>query len=132
MSIFVDTSALFAVLDADDQNHMRAGQTWAALLTGEEQLICSNYVLVELFALAQRRLGLEAVRVLQEDVTPVLEIIWVDEDIHRTAINALLTAARRELSLVDCVSFEAMRRLGLKRAFTFDHDFAEAGFECIP
>ena len=29
----VDTSALFAVLDADDQNHKRARRAWANLLT---------------------------------------------------------------------------------------------------
>jgi len=40
-----------------------------------------------------------------------------------------LTAARRQLSLVDCISFEVMRRRGIKTAFTFDDHFAEQGFE---
>jgi len=132
MSVFADTSALFAVLDADDQNHGRARQAWADLITQEIELVCTNYVLVEAFALVQHRLGLEAVRVLREDVVPVLRVEWVDESAHHAGVTALLIAARRQLSLVDCVSFDTMRRLGIKTAFTFDRHFSEQGFEHIP
>jgi uncharacterized protein len=43
----------------------------------------------------------------------------------------VLAAARRNLSLVDCVSFELMRRLGIRRVFCFDPHFAEQGFELV-
>ena len=132
MSIFVDTSALYAILDADDENHERAKHLWTDLVTQEARLVCSNYVLVETFALVQHRLGMEAVRALQEDILPILHIEWVDEPSHRAGVTAVLTAARRNLSLVDCVSFEVMRQLGIKTAFAFDPHFGEQGFECIP
>ncbi len=132
MSVFVDTSAFFAVLDADDENHDAARQVWEDLLTREVVLVCSNYVLVETLALVQRRLGLPAVRTFQEDIMPVLNVEWVDETIHQVGIASVLAAARRGLSLVDCVSFEIMRRLGIKMAFTFDPHFEEQGFECLP
>lgn len=132
MSTFVDTSALFAILDADDQNHERAKQAWMNLIAQGPELVCTSYILVEALALVQRRLGMEAVRVLQEDVAPILRVEWVDESTHDAGVAALLTAARRELSLVDCVSFNVMRRLGIKTAFTFDDHFAEQGFEQIP
>jgi len=132
MSVFVDTSAFFAVLDADDENHDAARQMWEDLLTQEVVLVCSNYVLVETLALVQRRLGIPAVRVFQEDIMPVLNVEWVDESLHQVGIASVLAAARRRLSLVDCVSFEIMRRLGIKTAFVFDHHFEEQGFECLP
>jgi predicted nucleic acid-binding protein len=132
MSIFVDTSALFAVLDADDRNHEPAKQAWMNLIAEGTELVCTNYTLVEAFALVQRRLGMEAVRVLQEDVAPLLHVEWIDEGTHAAGAAALLTAARRQLSLVDCVSFTVMRQLGIKRAFTFDEHFAEQGFERVP
>jgi predicted nucleic acid-binding protein len=132
MSVFVDTSAFFAVLDADDGNHDAARQVWEDLLTQEVVLVCSNYVLVETLALVQRRLGIPAVRTFQEDIMPVLNVEWIDESIHQVGIAGVLAAARSELSPVDCVSFEIMRRLGIKAAFVFDHHFEEQGFECLP
>ena len=39
---------------------------------------------------------------------------------------------RRQLSLVDCASFDIMRRLGLRDVFAFDPHFAEQGFRCLP
>ena len=74
---------------------------------------------------------MDAVRALDRDILPILETLWVDEDLHRAAVTALLTASRRRLSLVDCASFEAMRRHDVSRAFSFDRHFAEQGFEPV-
>lgn len=132
MSAFVDTSALLAVLDADDAQHARASRAWSSLVGSEEDLVTTSYVLVETFALAQARLGLSAARLLNDDVVPTLRVTWVDQALHRAAMTALLTAQRRELSLVDCVSFEVMRRLGVDRGFAFDRHFRQQGFTLIP
>ena len=132
MTTFVDTSALLAVLDADDQNHSPANQTWEELVSQEEVLICTNYILVESFALVQHRLGMDAVRTLQEDILPHVNVEWMDSQTHNSSVMALLVADRRSLSLVDCTSFITMRRLGLSTAFTFDHHFEELGFEIVP
>ncbi len=72
MTVFVDTSALYAVFDRDDANHEAAKEVWAQLLRASATLFTSNYVLVETTALLQRRLGLAAVRRFHEDVMPVL------------------------------------------------------------
>lgn len=131
MSVFVDTSAFLAVLDADDQQHERARRAWERLIADGESLLTSSYVLVETFALAQRRLGMDAVRALHEDVCPILAIGWVDDAVHRAGVETLLAQGRRRLSLVDCVSFEVMKRNGVDRAFCFDAHFAEAGFRDV-
>jgi predicted nucleic acid-binding protein len=131
MSVFLDTSAWLAVLDADDQFHPRARRAWADLINRAEDLVCTNYVLVETFALAQHRLGLEAVRSLVEDILPLLRVHWIGEAEHGAGVAALLTAGRRQLSLVDCTSFIVMRQLRLRTAFAFDSDFATQGFETL-
>jgi predicted nucleic acid-binding protein len=74
---------------------------------------------------------MEAVITFQNDVMPVLVILWVDEELHRRAVSALLTANRRRLSLVDCASFESMRQVGLRQVFAFDTHFTEQGFEVL-
>lgn len=132
MSIFVDTSAFLAILNADDQFHLAAAETWQSLLLAGEQLICNNYVLVETYALLQHRFGVQAVRTFQTDVLPILSIRWVNEDEHNRAVSAVLATGERRLSLVDCCSFETMRLLGIQRAFTLDQDFKNYGFEVLP
>jgi predicted nucleic acid-binding protein len=132
MRVLVDTSAFLAVINADDENHSRAKETWSALVTQDAQLVCTNYVLVETFALVQKRLGMQAVRVFQDDLLPVVDVKWIDETCHRAAVSALLAAGRRELSLVDCTSFEVMRQLGTDAVFAFDRHFEDLGFKVIP
>ena len=132
MTIFVDTAALYAFLDADDANHAECEREWRRLLEHGEQLVTSNYVLVEACALVQHRLGVQAVRDLQEVMLPALQVLWVDEQAHREAVSALLTAGRRELSLVDCASFGLMRKWGITSAFTLDRHFDEQGFQRLP
>jgi predicted nucleic acid-binding protein len=129
--IFVDTSALLALLDRDDEFHARAA-TVIRSLGVDEALLTHEYVLVETTSLAQPRLGLQAVRSLVDDLLPLLEIAWVDEPLHAEAREAMLAAGRRTVSLVDWVSFLVMRRHGVRRAFTFDQDFALEGFEVLP
>ena len=131
MTVFFDTSAFLAILNKDDANHQSAKRLWGELIYSENVLITNNYVTVESLALIQRRLGMESVRVFQEDVLPLINIEWIDKAMHEAGISALLTAARKKLSLVDCVSFEVMRNLGIKKVFAFDPHFEEQGFEVV-
>jgi len=132
MKVFVDTSALLCFLNAADANYSRAKAAWEGLLGGDAELVTNNYVLVETSALILRRLGLEALRVFEKDIVPILDVVWVTPDIHEAAVGAQMLAARRSLSLVDCVSFEIMRRAGLRTAFALDAHFGEFGYELLP
>ena len=132
MSVFVDTSGILAVLDERDEHHAAADSCWEELLRDREALVTTSYVLIEACALVQSRLGLSAVRALRDEVHPVFSVEWVTADLHDLGMDVLLTRQRRRLSLVDCVSFQAMRFLGITRAFALDHHFAEEGFEVIP
>ena len=132
MNIFVDTSAFLAILDADTPQHPMARATWETVLQKGEHLIITNYVLLETFALAQRRLGLKAVQTLQIDFIPVLAVHWIDEISHSAGVAALFASNRRQLSLVDCTSFQIMRQLGIDTVFAFDQHFVEQRFVCIP
>ena len=132
MSLFVDTSALFALLDGDEPRHPDVVAAWQSVTGDERTLFTSNYVLVETFALVQRRLGLEAVHGFADAFMPLLQPMWVDEEIHTAALASLFTAAQRRLSLVDCTSFELMRRFGLTDVLALDADFARQGFNLLP
>lgn len=130
-TVFADTSGFYAVLDRDDANHRRARAAWERLLR-QSSLVTNNYVLVETTALVQHRLGLAALRAFSHDIVPLLQVEWVAEAAHRAALEAVLAAARKKLSLVDCVSFQTMRDCGLRSAFCFDPHFREQGFDTVP
>jgi predicted nucleic acid-binding protein len=90
-------------------------------------LVSHNYAVVEATALVQRRLGHDAVRDLHTRLLRPVEIVWVDRETHELAVSAYLAGPR--VSLVDRVTFEVMRRLGISVAFAFDRDFAREGFD---
>jgi uncharacterized protein len=131
VTVFVDTSALYALMDRDDPNHVGARRFWAQLDPGVPPLT-HNYVLLETSALVQRRLGLEALRALVDELIPPISTVFVDRAVHDAAMSAVLAAQLRQLSLVDMVSFEVMRRAGIRAAFAFDEHFARFGFELQP
>ena len=62
----------------------------------------------------------------------MLNIEWVDESTHWEGTMGVLAAGSKKMSLVDCVSFDVIRRLGIKFVFTFDKHFKKQGFTCIP
>lgn len=132
MTTFIDTSFFIALLTKEDRFHAKADEAWKSLLESEASLVSTNYTLLETFSLIQNRLGLEAVTDFQRDVVPLLSLEWVDENYHEAGLAAVLTAKRRNLSLVDCVSFEVMRRNRVKNVLTFDKHFGEHGFHCLP
>jgi predicted nucleic acid-binding protein len=108
------SSAIYAIPDRNDSNHEVGAQCLLKLLESGDPLFTTNYVLVESCALAQNRFGIDALRSIQEDLLPVLEIAWVDETIHSIAMAVVMAARHRKLSLVDCVSFAAMRQRGAR------------------
>ncbi len=131
MTTFVDTSALYAAIDRSDAMHPVVAPAFRELLD-REWLVTSSYVVVETAAIVQSRLGMPAARDLHERLLPALDVAWVDEDVHRSAVAALLAAERRDVSLVDYVSFEIMRRRSIWRALAVDPHFTEAGFDVVP
>jgi len=132
MTVFVDTSALYAVLDRSDRNNSRAGGVWVRLVRESANILTTNYVVVETSALLQHRLGVPALRAFYEDMYPQLTLSWISEGQHTASVEAVLAAGRKRLSLVDCSSFQTMRQCGVRVAFAFDDHFREQGFEVLP
>ncbi len=132
MVIFVDTSAIYALLSAGDVNHGAAKAQWLRWVDSSIKFVVTNYILLETSALVQRRLGMRSFRQFHDLLLPTMSVFWISEKIHRQAVQMLLAADRRELSLVDCTSFVVMNELSIQMAFTFDRHFVQAGFVVVP
>ena len=95
------------------------------------QLVTSSFVLVETVALLQYRIGMAPVHDFNTKILPLLEIIWVDDKWYTMAMQRLLVQNNRNVSLVDCLSFEIMDSLEIECAFAFDKHFEENGFTML-
>jgi predicted nucleic acid-binding protein len=132
VTVFVDTSALLAYLNGSDAAHDPVRAVLDEHVDAGTTLRTTNYVLVETWAVAQRRLGLDAVARLEDDVQPLLSVRWIDGALHRRATAGVRTVAKRQLSLVDYVGFIVMRDEGLQTVVAVDADFAAHGFRVLP
>jgi predicted nucleic acid-binding protein len=128
VSVCIDTSAFFAVIDADDEKHGSAASTWQDLLRRKETIFTTSYVVSETIALVHRRLGTDVVRRFVDDNLAVVEVHWIDEATHNAALTV---AGRRGPSLTDCANISVMRRLRTRRIFAYDRHYAELGFEVL-
>ena len=127
-TVFVDTSAFLAALDKGDKYHAEAGKRWFALSKSPSELWTTDYVRLESWSLIQRRLGAEAVMSFQDDWLPLCKIHEVGRDGFERAAAQWRIAQRRNLSLVDLTSFDAMRQLAIRTALAFDQHFQEMGY----
>ena len=132
MSVFVDTSALYALLVRSESRHRDVLQTFEKIVGEATPMVTTSYCLVETITLLQHRVGLAPVRDFDTHIVPLLTIEWVTKALHQKGTKRLIQDERRKLSLVDAVSFEVMNSKGIVRALTLDIHFQEAGFDVSP
>lgn len=125
--IFLDTSAAYAAMDVADPHHEEAAGHLQAVLRQRIPVLTHNCVVLESAALIQRRLGLQAALTFLED-TRLLKIHWITQEDHAEAVALLERRGKRNLSLVDCMSFVVMRLYGVTTALAYDSDFQAEGF----
>jgi len=129
MTVFADTSALYALLVRDDYMHVRAKRCFSYFAEHSVQLLSSSFVLVETMALLQRRVGHDAAQDFNARIVPLLEILWVNADWYARAVQRLTMQAQKGVSLVDCLSFEIMEARAITLAYAYDSHFEDNGFE---
>ena len=132
MSAFIDTSALIPLLVENDTDHEGVRKAFHRLLKDGRELLTTSYVVIETCAVLQSRIGLAPVELLHEAILPVVSIEWVEARLHQRGFDRFVREGRGLLSLVDCVSFEAMQARGLRDALALDADFRDAGFRTLP
>ena len=104
------------------------------LLRERRQLMTTDAVINEFHGLTLGRLGprlaLEAVDRLLTSPRVGVSATGPTAIVH--AVEFLRARPVRRLSLVDALSFGAMRALGLTTALALDADFAAEGFSTLP
>ena len=129
--VYLDTSAFYALLDRSDVYHHQAKSLWPILLEGNVHLFTSNYVVSETISLLQYRLGFDAASIWYKDILGILDIIYVDPNIHRQAYELWLSLGRRKYSLVDCISYIVMLQNKIEKVFCFKRFYSDQGFKLV-
>lgn len=129
---FVDSSAYYALADADDGNHQVALTIGRRLIVEPRRLYTTNFVRAEAQALVLNRLGRRhAVRFLAELARSATILVRVTEAGEVRALAIIDQYDDKSFSLTDATSFAVMERLRLATAFTFDRDFVRFGFTAL-
>ena len=131
MSVFADTSALYAAIVRTEEHHPNCLKLFKDLLESNREIRTTNYVILETATLLQHRIGLDPLRDFEDYILPFLSVFWVTGELHQRGARRFLRANKRNLSLTDCVSFEFMQQERLREAFSLDRHFAEAGFRLL-
>ncbi len=132
MTLLADTSALLALYLADDRHHRAAVAFLRA--TPRARFVLTDLILGELATrLAVRAGPSQAAQVARGILASKrYEVMYLDGELLAEALSTMEDFGDKRLSLADCASFALMRRLGVRGAFTFDHDFRDCGFEMLP
>ncbi|MGC2289152.1 MAG: type II toxin-antitoxin system VapC family toxin [Thermoplasmata archaeon] len=133
--IFVDSSAWLAVSDVRDGNHKSALAFNGRLIQGAEgRLLTSDYIMDETLTLLRKRTGADITKrfVSGLEASSSVQVIWVTTAHYRAALELFLGQRQTSWSFTDCTSFAIMHELGVRKVFTFDSDFLQAGFESQP
>jgi len=131
MSVFADTSSIYAAIVRTEEHHRQCLRLLEDLLESGRAIETTSYVVLETSALLQNRIGLDPLRDFEEHILPLLSVLYVTKELHHRGIRRLLRENKRYLSLTDCISFEFMEQEGLREAFSLDRHFAEAGFRLL-
>ena len=125
-----DSSAILALLDADDADHARAVAAVDRIVTERRPSFITNYIEAEAHALLLRKLGRAIARDwLLTGGLPVVRVLPREED---RAKAILATHADKDWSLCDAISFATLESRGTAMAFTFDRHFRQYGrFEIL-
>lgn len=126
--VLVDTSAYFALADANETRHSTADTIRSRLVDQRWRLFTTNFIVAETHALLLVRLGYHfAMRFLDQlDQSPTV-IVRVAATDERRAREILHQYDDKFFSFTDSTSFAVMERLQIIHAFTFDRNFAQYG-----
>lgn len=129
-SVLWDSSAILALLDADDADHVRAAGVARQLATEKRPAFITNYIEAETHALLLRKLG----RTLAREwlLAGGLAVIRVLPEEELRAKELLVRYSDKDWTLCDVISFVAMDARRVRYAFSFDRHFVQYGrFEVL-
>jgi predicted nucleic acid-binding protein len=126
--VLLDSSGLIALWNRRDQWHAAATRAFSEIEPAAA-FVTTSYILAECANTFARSDLRDRLVILADGLAAQQKLIFPSDADWHEAWNAFSHDHPNSPSLTDQLSFAVMRRLSLKRAFTNDRHFGEAGFE---
>lgn len=133
--LLVDTAAWVALFNSDDKYHRDAAAFWRYVQSHRLKLVTHDYIMDETYTILRRAQNglLRATRAYQAvEQSKWIQLVEVNKEYRERGWTVFQNYHDKVFSFTDCVSFGMMHLLGIYQAFTFDEDFARAGFVMRP
>ncbi len=131
--IFVDSFGWISLINKSDNYHQLSANLMKDLLKHQSKLITTDYILIETInALSKvqfRQAVIEFVNRIESSQS--VTIIKITDKIYRSAWELYKQRTDKEWGITDCTCFEVMEMFNLKKAFTKDRHFEQAGFNIL-
>lgn len=129
-TVFVDTSALYAFINARDPDHKRVKD----YLQGYKgQLLISNFIFDEIITLVMARMGHDKAVLTGNTLLNPREFILTrcKTSDELKAWKLFVNRPDKKYSFTDCTSFVIMKKLGINKSLSTDAHFIQEGFETV-
>ena len=130
-TVFLDAVGLLALWDESDQWHESAQRAYEQFSAEPARLLTTSFILLEYGNAAARRPYRRDVADLRLALEQAGDLIQPTADQLAAAWAVYAARPAGAAGVVDLVSFEVMRELGIQQAFTNDAHFRAEGFETL-
>lgn len=129
--VFVDTSAIVAVVIRREEQHRVALAIFERLGAGGRTVVTTNLVVAEAHAFILSRSQRDQAKAALAWMDTRFEIVRAMPEDEAAGRAILDRFADKAFSLTDAISFAVMDRLRLRTAFAFDRHFAQYGLDVL-
>ena len=131
--VFIDTFAWIAILNKSDTYHIESKNILKKLLEEENKLITTNFIIVETInALSKQTFRKSVVKFINRiEQSSSVKIVNITEEIYKSAWLLYQNRLDKDWGITDCTSFEIMKLMNIKYAFSNDKHFKQAGFSIL-
>jgi|YNPNPStandDraft_1061719.scaffolds.fasta_scaffold02642_7 predicted nucleic acid-binding protein len=132
MKVYLDTSAIYALISKSDRYHGEAASTYKMLLDSNLELWINSFVLEEVVNLIWYRMGKGLAITTARWLLDEMNVRWLGEDEVREVLDEAAEApAENRLSLVDW-SLVRLASQENAQVFTFDEKIRSASIRVLP
>lgn len=128
--VFVDTSGWIGLVNTGDSLHEAATRAYHSKYIEGCLFVTHKGIMLEtgngLSALRLRSSALGLKRKLEKSER--VEILEIDHDLYEAGWRLFAERPDKVWGIVDCISFELMKRMNINEALTADRHFEQAGF----